>query len=397
MLKIYKVLLPTITVIAIMAGGCETHKQNKTTAAARWDKMSSQMKLTVAQQHFDNGNYTDATKIIGECLKADPNMPQARLLVGKILFVQGQTPQGTTELEKAVTLDERLDDGWYWLGIAAEEKGQTARAYECYQKAINLNGSNVEYILAFARAMVAINKTDEAIMLLRDKMGIFPADVELKAKCADLLCRRQQYEEAIALYRQAVMLMPQREDIAESFGHCCILAGQWANASEIFDKLSASCADENKKAVYLQLLGMCLVNAGQYGGAVTSYSKLNAKERDNPKVWLRMGQAALGAGDAERAYAYSRRALAIQPNFIDAIALQGSAEYLKKNYADAVKSFEQIVRDPKHEAFGWTMLAKCYEHLGDSDKAKQAAEKAHEISRRFELSDLLAKLDEQHN
>ena len=388
------IVVIAFAVVALVAGGCETHKQNKTAAAARWDKMSSQMKLTVAQQHFDNGKYDDAAKTIGECLRADPNMPQARLLAGKILFVQGQTMQGENEVEKAVALNAKLDDGWYWLGIAAEEKSQTDKAYECYQKALDLNGSSIEYSLAVVRVLSALNKNNEAIALLKDKIGLFPADVELKAKCADLLCRQQQYEEAISLYRQAVMLAPQREDIAESFGHCCILAGQWTDASEVFNKLAVSCTDENKKAVYLQFLGMCQVNAGQYGSAVNSYSKLDAKDRDNPKVWLRMGQAALGAGDAERAYAYSKRALAIQPNFIDAIALQGSAEYLKKNYVDAVKSFELIVRDPKHESFAWTMLAKCYEHLGDSEKAKQAAEKAHLLSERFETLDLLAKLDE---
>jgi tetratricopeptide (TPR) repeat protein len=230
--------------------------------------------------------------------------------------------------------------------------------------------------------------------MLKDKMGLFPSDVELKAKCADLLCRQQKYDEAISLYRQAAMLTPQRVDIAESFGDCCILAGRWADASEVFSKLAASCDQENKKSSYLQLLAMCQVNAGQYGSAVTSYSKLNAKDRDSAQIWLRMGQAALGAGDAERAYTCSKRALAIQPDFTDAIAIKGSAEYMKKEYADAVKSFEQIVRDPKHEAFAWTMLSKCYEHLGDGEKAHDAAEKARAISKRCEMSDLLAKIDE---
>ena len=394
MLKKCRVLVIAVAAVALMAGGCETHKQNKTAAAARWDEMSSQMKLTVAQQYFDSGKYADAAKTIGECLKADPNMPQARLLVGKLLFVQGQVAQGAKEMEKAVELNAKLDDGWYWLGLAAEEQNQPAKAFECHQKAMDINGGNIDYILAFARASVTLNKTDEAIALLNDKMRQFPSDVELKAKCADLLCRKLNYDEAIALYRQASMLAPQRVDIAESFGYCCVLAGRWADASEVFGKLAASCDQENKKSDYLQLLAMCQVNAGLYDSAVTSYSKLNAKDRDNAKVWLRMGQAALGAGDAERAYACSKRALAIQPDFADAIAIKGSAEYMKKEYADAAKSFEQIVRDPKHEVFAWTMLSKCYEHLGDGEKAHDAAEKARAISKLFEMSDLLAKIDD---
>ena len=189
------------------------------------------------------------------------------------------------------------------------------------------------------------------------------------------------------------MLAPQREDIAESFGYCCILAGQWTYASEVFTKLSASCTDESKKTTYLQLLGTCQVNAGQYGGAITSYSKLSPKDRDDPQVWLRMGQAALGAGDADRAYTCSLRALSLHPGFADAIAVKGSAEYLKKNYNEAIKSFQQIVGDPVHETFAWNMLAKCYEQTGDSDKAQQAAQEARTLSVSPDATELRAKLD----
>ena len=111
------------------------------------------------------------------------------------------------------------------------------------------------------------------------------------------------------------------------------------------------------------MLGTCQVNAGQYGGAINSFSKLNLKERDNPQVWLRMGHAALGAGDAQRAYACSMRALAIQPDYPDAIAVKGSAEYLKNNYRDAVKSFKLLAAAPQHAQFAEIMLAKCYQHI----------------------------------
>jgi tetratricopeptide (TPR) repeat protein len=379
MLKRFMAML-IMTAVVVSAGGCLSHAQAKKAALQRWEKASARIKLPVAQQEFDNGKYADAVKTVSECLKADPNLPQAHLLAGKILFVQGQSAGCVAELEKAVKIDEKLDDGWYWLGLVAEENEQTDKASQYYQKALNLNGSNIEYILAAARASVTLDKADEALALLRDKIGVFPSEVELKAKCADLLCSKQKYDEAIALYRQVVLLAPQREDIAESFGYCCMLAKRWADASEVFTKLSVSCPDENKKSVYLQLSGMCQVNAGQYGSAMISYSKLNAKERDSVQVWLRMGQAALGVNDADKAYTCSQRALALQPGCTDAIAVKGSAEYLRKNYREAIRSFEQIVSDPKQEAFAWMMLSRCYENIGESDKARQAAEKMRILS-----------------
>jgi tetratricopeptide (TPR) repeat protein len=381
-------------VCVLLAGGCFSHSQDKKAAAARWEKMSSRMKLPVAQQQFNDGKYADAAKTIGECLRADPNMPQAHLLAGKIILIQGQPSQGIAELKRAVELDEKLDDGWFWLGFAFEQQKQAAQACEYYQKALNLNGSNVEYILAVARASVALGKADEALALLKEKIGILSTNIELKVACADVLCSKQKYDEAIALYRQAVLLDSERDDVAESFGYCCILGEKWTDAVEVFTKLSTGCTDDSKKSTYLQLLGMCQANAGQYSSAMASYGKLSPKDRDNPQVWLRMGQAALGAGNADRAYACSMRALSLQPDYSDAIAVKGSAEYLKENYDEAIKSFSQIVGDPANKAFAWMMLARCYEHTGDNEKAQQAAEKARTLSDRADASETLARRDQ---
>jgi protein O-GlcNAc transferase len=381
MLLRYKVLIMLIAVLPLV-GSCQSKQQTKKEAAARWNKVSARIKVPVAQQQFDNGKYSDAAKTIGECLKGDPNLPQAHLLAGKILFVQGQGEASIKEFEKAVALDEKLDDGWYWLGFSCEEKKQIAAAMEYYQKALNLNGTNIEYILALVRAYTSINKYDEALALIQEKMAVLPAEFELKVKCADLLSRKQKYDQAIWLYKQAVLLAPDRHDIAESLGYCCIIAGKWADASEVFTNLVDSCTDENKKAVYLQLLGTCQLNAAQYGGAINTFSRLTPKDRDNPQVWIQMGQAALGVGDADRAYDCSKRALAIQPNNPQAISLKGSAEYLRKNYNDAIKCFGQIANLPQHTSFAKMMLTKCYQHSGNKN--------SNEIVRQAENDNMVA-------
>lgn len=387
MLSRFKAFLAIVVIVTLVAG-CETpQQQNKKAAAARWEKMSARIKIPVAQEQFDNGKYNDAAKTIGECLKADPNLPQAHLLAGKILFAQGQTAASLNQLQKTIALDDKLDDAWYWLGIVNEDQKQIANALDDYQKALNLNSNNVNYILAYVRACIALDKEDEALAFIQEKVAVLPAEVDLKAKCADLLNRKQKYDQAIALYEQAVLLDPQRLDIAESLGYCCIIAGHWSQAADVFTKLIASCSDGDKKEIYLQLLGTCQVNAGQYGGAINSFSKLS--RRDNPQIWLRMGQAALGAGDADRAYACSMRALALQPGYPDAIAVKGSAEYLKKNYNDAVKSFEQIISAPQHASFAKTMLARCYQHI-DDEKAHQAAQKNRDANKGTSESEVAA-------
>jgi tetratricopeptide (TPR) repeat protein len=133
------------------------------------------------------------------------------------------------------------------------------------------------------------------------------------------------------------------------------------------------------------------MNCAQYDRAVNCYNELNVKERDNAEIWVKMGQAALGAGAAERAFMCGERALVLQPGYADATALVGCAQYSMRDYTAAIKSFEKITSDEKNGGISWLMRARCYEQLGLDDEAGQAYKKAMEIEPNSKLGDLLAK------
>ena len=133
------------------------------------------------------------------------------------------------------------------------------------------------------------------------------------------------------------------------------------------------------------------MNGGQYGRAVNCYSQLSVEERDNADIWVKMGQAALGAGAPKRAFTCGQKALALQPGYTDAIALIGCAQYTGGDYTAALRSFGRIAADKKNAGFSWLMRARCYEQLGQTSKAERAYKRAREINPRSELGDFLAK------
>jgi tetratricopeptide (TPR) repeat protein len=248
-----------------------------------------------------------------------------------------------------------------------------------------------ENILAVAEAYAEQEKPEEAIRLLEEKIAAMPRQVLLKTAAADLMWRLGKNERAIELYKQAVMLKSDDENIAESLGYCYVFSGRWNEGAEIFNKLVEQCKDEQKKKLYLQTAALCNINSSQYDRAVYCYNELSVEGRDNAEVWVRMGQAALGAGATERAFMCGERALAIQPGNADAIALTGCAQYSMGYYTAAIKSFEKIASDEKNSAISWLMRARCYERLGQNDKAGQAYKKALEIKPYSELGNFLAK------
>lgn len=386
-----KTIAMTVIIVCLGSVGCESHLENKKLAEKRWEKASAGIKLNLAQQKYENNCFDEAWKIVSECVITDPNNAQAHLLYGKLLLAGDKGTEAVRELQLAVELDEKLGEGWYWLGLAAQGLEQGRQALLYYDKALGLNPDNVDYILAVAETCAEEEQLEDAIELLEEKMAIMPGEVSLKAVAADLMWRLGKNERAIELYKQAMLMKGDDSNIAEALGYCYVFSSRWSEGAEIFNKLVKQCPDEQKKKLYLQAAALCNVNCAQYDRAVNCYNELSVEERDNAEIWVKMGQATLGAGAAERAFMCGEKALALQPGDVDAIALTGCAQYSMGYYTAAIKSFEKLTSDEKNGAISWLMRARCYEQLGQGDKASQAYKKALEIKPNSELGYFLAK------
>ena len=393
-----KITIVAITLVLAVCAGCESYSESKKLAQKRWEKASAGIKLNLAQQECEKGRFNEARKIVSECVIADPDNAQAHLLYGKLLLAEDKRADAVRELRLAVELDEELGEGWYWLGLATQGLEQTQQSWGenqqtlfYYNKALALNPTSVDYVLAVAETYTEQEKLEEAIKLLEEKIAAMPRQVSLKAAAADLMWRVGKNERAIELYKQAMLMTGDDSSIAEALGYCYVFSGRWSEGAEIFNKLIGQCQDEQKEKLYLQAAAFCSVNCAQYDRAVSCYNELSVEERDDAEIWVKMGQAALGAGAAERAFMCGEGALALQPGYADAIVLVGCAQYSMGDYTAAIKSFEKITEDKKNGGISWLMRARCYEQLGQKDKAGRAYKKALEIEPHSELGDFLAK------
>jgi len=377
--------------VSLVCAGCESMTDAKKTAQQRWQKATSAIKLNLAQQQYDDGKYEQALKTVQECISADPQIPQAHLLYGKLLLAESDGQKALEQLQSAVELDQQLDEGWYWQGVAAQQLGRGQQARLCYGKAMALEPSNIDYTLAVAEFYAAQREYEQAIELLEEKIEVMPGEISLKVTAADLMCRMGQNKRAIELYRQAMLMAGGDSDITEALGYCYVFSGEWKPAAEIFNKLSTQCKDRQKEKLYMEMAALCSVNCAEYGQAVSCYNKLSVDQRANAEIWMKMGQAALGAGAANRALMCGQKALDLNAGYADAIALIGCAQYVSGDYLEAINSFEKISAGQENATLAWLMKARCYERLGRTDKAGLAYRKALETNPHSQLADFLAR------
>ncbi len=396
---IRKITITAMILVLAVCAGCESHSKSKKMAQEKWDKASAGIKLNLARQKYEENCFDEAEKILSECVAADPNNAQAHLLYGKLLLAKDKQADAERELRLAVGIDGELGEGWYWLGLAAQKSGRSQQTLVYYDKALALNPTDIDYILAVAETYAEQEKFEEAIKLLEEKIAAMPREISLKTAAADLMWRLGKNERAIELYKEAMLMKDDDSNIAEALGFCYVFSSRWSEGAEIFNKLTERCStlgeadgqNEQKKNLYLQMAALCSMNCAQYDRAVNYYNELSVKERDNAEIWVKMGQASLGAGAAERALMCGERALDLQPGDADATALIGCVQYSMGDFAAAIRSFEKITSDGKNGGLSWLMKARCYERLGLNNEAGQAYKKAFEIEPGSELGNFLAK------
>jgi predicted Zn-dependent protease len=76
----------------------------------------------------------EAITALEKSIQLDPQLPQSRVLLGKILLRRGQAARAVEHLEKALELDPEDMTAAYQLAQALQRMGQTARAKELFTK-----------------------------------------------------------------------------------------------------------------------------------------------------------------------------------------------------------------------------------------------------------------------
>jgi len=392
MVGIRKIKITVIALSLVVSTLCQgSHLQKKQEMQAKWQKTSSEMKLSAAETQIESGQYEQAEAAVKQSLEMGLNLPQANLMMGKIELARSNFEQAKRCFQNYVRFNEKDDNGWFLLGLSCERLGDNSSAMKWYKKAFEFSPDNTDYILAVGRIYLAEGNFEQAESLYLEKMASSPADTELKVAAAQMYLAQDQKDKALQLYEQASMLRPQNSDLLEALGSCYILTGQWDKALNVQQQLYSRCISREEKAGHLKTMAITAMNAGDYSDAMKYYSSLTSQDRNNAELWLSTGQAALGAGLLRQAITCSQKVLELSPDTKEAWLLSGSANYKNGNFLQAATDFQKAADVSQYANFAWLMTGRCYEKLGRGKQAQNAYEKAEQFGTGSELGQLLAR------
>jgi tetratricopeptide (TPR) repeat protein len=120
----------------------------------------------------ESGDYATASRNLNAAVKADPGWAMPHFTLGRIYIEQQRPDEATLEFQKALKLDDKLEQARAGLGIAFALSGDPTAGMKLAQAAAAQNGSDAYVHYAIARVAIenrdfqlASNEMDQAIKL----------------------------------------------------------------------------------------------------------------------------------------------------------------------------------------------------------------------------------------
>ena len=381
MKKLFRNLLKLTIGGAVVLGiaGCNgpSAMHSKAVAAAnqRWQSIHSSVIIQAAQQYFDTGDLDQAETTLLEAVAADPDNAHLHLLAGRIALERGQLERSHGRLQRAIELDPQLAEARYYQGFVLQRWQRFDAAVDRYRQAYKLRADSVAYLLAVSEMLVALDRSDEAIALLSDKLIYFDQNAAIRVALGQLHMMRKDHALAVSMFRHAMLLKPDDTAIAEELAMAQLASGQTTDAIDTLEALCQRLTASQRPDLW-RALAAAYRQADDPRKARAVARKLRDEAPNDIESWIRLGQLAWMDQDLDAAAIAAQRAITIAPERYEGYMLVGMVLQSRKATADALAMFDRAAALAPQSAEPVILRGVALQQAGEPGEAAKAYEQA---------------------
>ena len=247
------------------------------------------------------GNRTEAGLVFDRLAAATENNPQMSTALGRTLAQAGQFDQAETFLTHALAADPANFGLLNQLGLIASHAGHNERAREVFEKALRQQPQNVDVLYSLAFVYNALKQSEAAVRLLAQAARLAPRRADIQRLLAITAGDIQAYDDSVAAWDRYVALAP--DD------------------------------DTGRRE-----RGFARAHIKQPNGITDLEWYAERHPNDATGLW-ELG-VAQGVDDPEKALATLDKAVAIEPDFVEARSARGALNYQQGRAEAALSDLE---------------------------------------------------------
>jgi tetratricopeptide (TPR) repeat protein len=324
------------TAVGILLAGCDgggLTPDQKAAANKQWNDARANVLAGLATDQYKSGNLDKCQETLDQALRLEPANAELHLLGARLAIEQGKLEEAQAQLATAGKLDPKNGEVDYLSGVLLQRWQQPQQACEAYTSAVAKNPDELSYVLAQAEMLVAMNKQDDALALLRRKAVFFEHSGVIRDEIGQILVQQKKYTEAVTVLSEASILESEDTGIREHLAFALLSAQQYGEAADLFSRLIRE-PGYDKRADVQAALGQCQSQANQLSEAKSSYELATQLAPACADYWLGLAKVQVQLSDLPAAELTIRKAISIDPADADARCLLGYVR-LKQNQLPA--------------------------------------------------------------
>jgi tetratricopeptide (TPR) repeat protein len=341
--------------------GLELAKQGKFDEAIDRYRKALQINPTYAVAYVNLGDAfaekdenDEAVRHYLKALQIDPNFAKAHNNLGLVLIGQGKLDEAAEHYRRALQAKPDLAEAHNNLGFVLARQAKLDEAIEHYRQALEAKPDFAEAQFNLGDALAKQGKTDQSIRYFQEAVKLKPENAEAHNNLGGALLKQGRLDEALKHFEAALKIDPNLVEAHNNLGVILIQMGKLDAA--IYHFQEAFRINPDFKSAEANLNRAVAIRKQMKSQTAALLAELENKP-DDPVLYFELGNLFLGTGELGKAIVQFEKALAIQPNFPEAMNNLAMAYTANQQYDQALGAFTKMVALQPDNAMNYYNLA----------------------------------------
>ena len=322
--------------------------------------------LIAAEKYWQVGHLQEAATLYTEVLSRNPSHPHGNYMMGQIALRTRNYAVAEKMIRTAILLNTENSYMYYkTLGDLFRDRGDLPDAIANYKNAIALKPDYVDALNNLGTASMISGKIEDAYNNYRKILEINPKHPMALYNLGFIHESQNKIDDAKNFYLKAIEADPFFSEAYNNAGTIFKNSGDLEEAKKYYieaTKLKPDFADAHFN------LGVVLRQMKQTKEALKAFLT-TISIRPSPESHLYAAQAYHILGQYDKSAEHSQSALALRPDYIDAMSNLASAYFYMKSYEKTQDVCEQILKLDPHHGYALNNMGNALKMAGQTDQA----------------------------
>jgi arylsulfatase A-like enzyme/tetratricopeptide (TPR) repeat protein len=293
------------------------------------------------------------------------------------LIVEDRYAAAAEALESALREDPEMSQARLMLGTSYGELGRTREAKAQFDLVLKDDPKSVQALIGLASLLMREGKTGDVIALCKRTVSLDERNNQAYALLGEVYAGRGEPEEALPYFEKAVAIQPKLTQNRLNLAGSLLEVRQYARAETMLKEI----VREYPKFPLAQFnLGLLYDEQGRPAEARPAYAAEVAAYPQHFKARFNLGKVLFQLGDRAGAIEQMREVIRIAPDRPEgylflARGLLGQGAPVEEVQTLAEKGLS-LARAPDVQALGWFLLADVFSRKGQPEQVNEALRKA---------------------